>query len=129
VKAEQAVVLVDDGSAAWSSWNLYAEEFAAATGATVERIDDEGITGPAYFEHVRRLRRPVLSSPKRTGIALPPDLVQRQVDRPTPYWTWSLVSRENETRPAVLAAIEALTQDVQMVDDEDAWLPAADPFR
>jgi DNA-binding transcriptional LysR family regulator len=129
VKAEQAVVLVDDGSAAWSSWNLYAEEFAAATGATVERIDDEGITGPAYFEHVRRLRRPVLSSPKRTGISLPPDLVQRQVERPTPYWTWSLVSRENETRPAVLAAIEALTQDVQMVDDADAWLPAADPFR
>jgi DNA-binding transcriptional LysR family regulator len=131
VRAEDTVLLVDANSTAWSSWNAYAEEFAAATGAGIERINDEGITGPAFFEHVRRLRRPVISSPKRTGIALPPDLTQRKVVDPAPYWTWALVSRRDETRASVLAAIEALTPDGERhgLDDEDVWLPADDPFR
>ncbi|MEV6288226.1 LysR family transcriptional regulator [Kribbella sp. NPDC051770] len=129
VRAEDVVVLVDADSAAWSSWNVYAEEFAAATGAGVERIEDEGITGPAFFEHVRRLRRPVISSPKRTGIPLPPDLVRRQVERPAPYWTWALVSRADETRAAVLGTIEALTHGVELPEEKEAWLPETDPFR
>jgi hypothetical protein len=74
----------------------------------VIRIDDGGITGPAFFEHVRRLGRPVLNAPKGQTAPLPPDLVQRPVERPAPYWPWSLVFRRGEARPEVRGAIEAL---------------------
>jgi DNA-binding transcriptional LysR family regulator len=131
VEAKATALLVDGDLTTWASWNKYAEEFAAATGADVVRIDDGGITGPAFFEHVRRLRRPVISSPKRTGVPLPADLVQRPVTGPAPYWTWALVSRRDEPRAAVLATIEALTHDVKPLDLDPAagWLPADDPFR
>ena len=58
---------VDADAASWSSWNRYAEQFAADTGARVVRIDDGGVTGPTFFEHVRRLRRPVLNNPEGAG--------------------------------------------------------------
>jgi hypothetical protein len=50
---------------------------------------------------------------------------------PSPYWTWSLVSRRDEQRPVVRAVVEALTRHVGRLglDDPDAWLPADDPFR
>ena len=129
VRARDTVVLVDADTEAWASWNIYAIEFARATGASVERIDDHGITGPAFYEHVRRLRRPVVSSPKRDATPLPRDFARRQVVDPIPVWTWALVARRDEERPAVLAAIEALTRDVKVEFDPDAWLPADDPFR
>ncbi|MEV6267623.1 LysR family transcriptional regulator [Kribbella sp. NPDC051936] len=129
VRARDTVVLVDADTEAWASWNIYAIEFARATGASVERIDDHGITGPGFYEHVRRLRRPVVSSPKRDATPLPRDFARRQVVDPVPVWTWALVARRDEERPAVLAAVEALTRDVKVEFDPDAWLPADDPFR
>lgn len=103
---------LDADTDSWASWNLYAGQFARDSGACVVRTDDGGITGPAFFEHVRKLRRPVVNSPKGQNAALPPDLVQRPVVQPAPYWTWSVVTRRDETRPMGRAAVEALTNDV-----------------
>jgi hypothetical protein len=86
-------VLVDADETSWPSWNTYAEKFVADTGATRIPIDDGGITGPAFFDHVRRLRRPLVNSPKGQTTPIPPDLVQRPIIAPAPYWTWSLVWR------------------------------------
>jgi DNA-binding transcriptional LysR family regulator len=131
VAARDTVVLVDADTASWSSWNGYAEQFARDTGARVERIDDGGVTGPAFFEHVRRLRRPVVNSPKGQTTPVPPDLVRRPVVDPAPYWTWSLVSRRDETRTAVLSTVDALTRDIGSLglDDATAWVPDGDPHR
>jgi DNA-binding transcriptional LysR family regulator len=130
VRARDTVVLVDADTEAWASWNIYAVEFARATGASVVRIDDHGITGPAFYDHVRRLGRPVVSSPKRDATPLPRDFVRRPVVDPIPLWTWALVVRRDEERPAVLATVEALTKDVAVeFDPENCWLPADDPFR
>jgi DNA-binding transcriptional LysR family regulator len=131
VEAKDALILLDADTASWSSWNRYGMQFAHDTGARTVHIDDGGITGPAFFEHVRSLRRPVLNSPKGQSIPLPHDLVRRDVVRPEPCWTWSLVWRRDETRPAVHAVIEALTVDVGPLglDDATAWLPDADPYR
>lgn len=130
VEAKDTLVLVDADTASWSSWNRYGEQFARDTGARPVRIDDGGITGPTFFEHVRRLRRPVLNSPKGQTAPVPADLVARPVIRPAPYWTWSLVSRHDEGRATVLAVIEALAGDVGPLGlDDDAWLPVDDPHR
>jgi len=131
VRAKDALILVDADVATWSSWNRYAEELARDTGASIVRIADGGITGPAFFDHVRRLRRPVLNSPKGQTAPLPPDLAHQPVVNPSPYWTWSLVSRRDETRIAVRAAVEALTRDVGGLglDSASAWTPAGDPYR
>jgi len=63
--------------------------------------------------------------------ALPPDLVQRPVVNPSPYWTWSLVSRHDENRTTVRATIEILAHDVGSLglDADTAWVPAGDPYR
>ncbi|HEY3869105.1 MAG TPA: LysR family transcriptional regulator [Actinocrinis sp.] len=129
VAAQDTTVLVDADTDSWSSWNLYASQFARDTGARVVRIDDGGITGPAFFEQVRTLRRPVLNSPKGQHAVLPPDLVRRPVVQPSPSWTWSLVARRHETRPAVRAVIKALTDGVGTLglDAEGTWLPRTDP--
>jgi DNA-binding transcriptional LysR family regulator len=131
VRAQDTLVLVDADTVSWASWNLYAEEFAGATGATVVRIDDGGVTGRAFFDHVRRLRRPVVNSPKGQTTPIPPDLAQRPVVCPSPYWTWSLVWRRDDTRSAVRDAVDALTGDVGSLglDAPDVWLPADDPYR
>jgi DNA-binding transcriptional LysR family regulator len=131
VEARHAVVLVDADTASWSSWNRYGEQFASDTGAPVVRIDDGGVTGPTFFEHVRRLRRPVLNTPKGHTTPVPQDLVQRAVVGPAPLWTWSLVSRRGEARPAVRAVIDALAADVGALglDEPDVWLPETDPYR
>ena len=131
VAARDTVVLMDADTNSWASWNLYAGQFAHDTGARVVRIDDGGITGPGFFEQVRKLRRPVLNSPKGQTTVLPPDLVPRPVVQPAPYWTWSLVTRRADTRPAVRAVAAALTNEVGTLglDSDEAWLPAADPHR
>ena len=130
VDAKDTLVLVDADTASWSSWNRYGEQFAHDSGARLVRIDDGGITGPTFFEHVRRLRRPVVNSPKGQTTPVPADLVARPVINPAPYWTWSLVSRRDEGRATVLAVIEALAGDVGPLGlDDDAWLPADDPHR
>ena len=45
VDARDLTVLVDSDEASWSSWNRFAEQFAAAWGARVARVDDGGVTG------------------------------------------------------------------------------------
>jgi hypothetical protein len=138
VRAEETLVLVDSDTAGWDSWNRYAEAFARDTGAGVVRIDDGGITGRGFFDHVRRLRRPVLNSAKGQSAPVPLDLRRRVVVDPAPYWTWALVSRHDETRAAVRATVEALSRGAGDLDLHTglhtglqlgtAWLPAADPF-
>ena len=131
VEAKNTAVLIDADTDSWSSWNLYAGQFARDTGARAVHTDDGGVTGPAFFEQVRRLRQPVINSPKGQTTPLPPDLVQRPVVRPTPYWTWSLVARQDESRETVLAVLKALTSDISSgslgLEADTAWLPTTDP--
>lgn len=131
VAARDTVVLLDDDATSWSSWNAYAELLARDTGARTVRISDGGITGPAFFDHVRRIGRPVVNSPKGQTTPLPPDLVQRPVVAPRVHWTWSLVRRAAEDRTAVLDAVEALCAGVGDLglDAPDSWLPDGDPHR
>ena len=131
VDAKDTVALVDTDAASWSSWNRYAEQFAAATGARVMRTDDGGVTGPTFFEHVRRLGRPVLNNPKGQNDSQPRDLVRRPVVGPTPLWTWSLVWRRGEDRPAVLAVVDTFVRDIGDlgITAPGSWLPAQDPYR
>jgi DNA-binding transcriptional LysR family regulator len=130
VDATDTVVLLDADTGSWSSWNRYAELFAKETGAHTVRISDGGIAGPMFFEHVRRLGRPVLNSPKAQNTdPLPADIVRRPVALPAPHWTWSLVSRRTESRDAVRAVIDALTTDIALADLDSAWLPVTDPYR
>ncbi|WP_069145320.1 LysR family transcriptional regulator [Rhodococcus erythropolis] len=131
VRARDVVVLVDDDTTSWYSWNVYAEEFARDTGAQILRINDGGITGPAFFDHVRAVGGPVVNSPKGQTITLPSDLTARPVIDPAAIWTWSLLCRENETRPAVLAAVDALTRGVTDLEihEDGIWLPMDDPYR
>ncbi|MEE4542056.1 LysR family transcriptional regulator [Streptomyces sp. V4-01] len=133
VAARDTLVLLDDDATSWSSWDVYAEQFAADTGARAVRIADGGITGPAFYDHVRRLGRPVVNSPKGQNDPLPPDLVRRPLVAPRIHWTWSLVWRRSEVRPAVLAVVEVLCDGVDRggagIDAPDSWLPAGDPYR
>ena len=131
VRARDVVVLVDEDTTSWYSWNVYAEELARDTGAQIMRINDGGITGPAFFDHVRAVGRPVVNSPKGQTITLPSDLTARPMIDPAAIWTWSLLCRENETRPAVLAAVDALTRGVTDlgIHEDGRWLPMDDPYR
>ncbi|MFI1073570.1 LysR family transcriptional regulator [Streptomyces puniciscabiei] len=130
VPAREMDVLIDDDVTSWASWNVYAEELTQATGARAVHISDGAVTGPAYFDHVRRSARPVLNSPKGQTTPLPPDLVRREVVAPKVYWTWSLVWRAAEDRPAVLATVDALCAGVGDlgIHAPDAWLPTDDPY-
>ncbi|MFJ9426863.1 LysR family transcriptional regulator [Streptomyces sp. NPDC101249] len=129
VAARDTVVLLDDDATSWSSWNVYGRELAGTTGARAVRIGDGGVTGPAFFDHVRRLRRPVVNCPKGQGSPLPPDLVRRPILPPEVYWTWSLVRRAREERAAVLGVVDALCDGVGDLGTREpqAWLPADDP--
>ena len=129
VAAKDTLVLVDADEASWSSWNRYAEQFAADTGARLVGVDG-GVTGQEFFEHIRRLRRPVLNNPRGQNVPEPSGLVRRSVVHPAPLWTWSLVWRRDEDGPAVRAVIEQFTREAPvLVADEGMWLPAADPHR
>lgn len=131
IPAQDTVVLLDDETAAWSSWNVYAEQLSRDTGARAVRISDGGITGPAFFDHARRRRRPVINAPKGQTAPLPPDLVRRPVVAPELYWTWSLIWRASEVRATVLAVIDALCDDVGDlgIHAPGAWLPDSDPHK
>ena len=131
VDAKDTVVLLDSDADTWSSWNRYGEQFGAETGARTVRVDDGGVTGPEFFEHVRRLRRPVLNNPKGQDAPEPKDLVRREIVGPSPLWTWSLVWRRGETNDAVRGVIDEFTKGVGDlgVNDETSWLPAGDPYR
>lgn len=130
VAAKDTVVLLDADESTWSSWNRYGAQFAADTGARTLKVEDGGLTGQPFFDHVRRLRRPVLNNPKEQDSQEPKDLVRRPVLSPAPLWTWSLVWRRGEEDPAVTAVVEALTADLDGdVGDGSTWLPLDDPHR
>ena len=109
VPANEVSVLVDVDDVSWRSWNRYAVAFAEANQASVVNIDDGGITGPAFFDHVARLQRPVLESPKRHAATMPPTLTRRPVRPPVPLWGWDLLLRSDDTRPVVARAVKTLT--------------------
>lgn len=131
VRARDTAVLLSDEMDAWRSWNVYAEDLARDTGARTVRIPDGGIAGSAFFTHVRRSSQPIVNAPKGQFATLPSELVKRQIIEPSVYWTWSLVWRRDEARPAVLATVDTLTRDVGDlgIHGPDAWLPADDPYR
>ncbi|WP_328473350.1 LysR family transcriptional regulator [Actinoplanes sp. NBC_00393] len=131
VRARDTVVLLDADESSWSSWNTWAAAMAEETGARAVPVAEGGVTGPAFFDHVRRLGRPVVNNPKSQTTPVPPDLVARPIEGPKPYWTWSLVSRRDEPRPAVRAVAEALTRSIGRLclDEPGVWIPAGDPHR
>jgi DNA-binding transcriptional LysR family regulator len=108
VPAADVAVLVDVDETSWRSWNRYASDFAEANQASVIKIDDGGIAGPAFFDHVTRLRRPVLESPKRHLAPMPPTLTRRPVRPPVPLWAWMLLHRCDDSRPMVARATQTL---------------------
>jgi hypothetical protein len=123
-------VLVDVDEASWKSWNRYASAFAEATQATVTDIGDGGIAGPAYFDHVVRLGRPVLESSKRHAAPMPPTLTRRPVRSPVPLWAWMLLHRADDTRPMVARATRALIDHASALGwgtppSEPYWLPGS----
>jgi DNA-binding transcriptional LysR family regulator len=134
IAAQRVKVLVDADESAWSSWNRFAEEFAAHTGARIVRIDDGGVTGDAFYAHVRRIGAPVLASPKRHTAVIPPSLGQRPVAEPTPLWTWSLLHRQDDDRAGVRGLVDALLTTARgrgwLAPPTDRWwAPADDPHR
>jgi DNA-binding transcriptional LysR family regulator len=127
-------VLVDADLTSWDAWNQFAREFVEAAGARVVEIDDGGITGRGFHDHCRKLNKPVLQSPKRHQVSLPPGLRTRPVRDPTPLWCWSLVTRADDDRPNVLALRETaktLTQAAHLpaLRNQATWMPAQDPHR
>ncbi|ORJ57834.1 LysR family transcriptional regulator [Mycobacterium simiae] len=129
VDIRDLVVLVDADACGWLSWNRYAEQLAAAKGAEIVRITDGGICGPMFFHHVRRLGRPVLKSPIDGINAVPPDLVQRPILPPEPFWTWSLVWRGTDQNGRLHAVIDVLRASSAPLDLATAWVPLNDLYR
>lgn len=134
VAAHQLRVLLDADESAWSSWNQFALEFANHTGAQVVRIDDGGITGDAFYAHVRKIGAPVLASPKRNNAVIPPSLGQRPVADPVPLWTWSLLHRQDDERAGVLRVVDSLLASARargwpVPPAGRWWAPSDDPHR
>jgi hypothetical protein len=97
-------------------------------------IDDGGVTGEAFYAHVRRIKRPVLASPKRHTAASPPSLGHRPVIDPAPVWTWSLLHRADDDRPSIRRAVESLvafarSRDWTVAPVERWWIPSDDAHR
>jgi DNA-binding transcriptional LysR family regulator len=132
--ASELTVLIDTDQWAWSSWNAFAAEFSAETGAAVARIDDGGVTSEAFYRHVQQLDAPVLASPKRNRAVIPPTLGRRPIVAPTPVWTWSLLHRADDNRPGVRKATAALLAFARghgwTTPPAGAWwVPQDDPHR
>ena len=131
VDARNLTVLLDSDESSWASWNRFAEEFARESGARVVRVEDGGVTGASFYDHVREMRVPVLNNPKGQDDPTPAGLTRRAVQHPIPMWTWSLVWRRGESNPLVHAVIDAFTVgiDVSSLTEAGTWLPADDPHR
>jgi DNA-binding transcriptional LysR family regulator len=134
IAAEDLRVLVDADLTSWDAWNQFARDFARAVGCRVVDIEDGGITGPGFHHHCQRLDAPVLSSPKRHPAPLPAGLRVRPVRDPTPLWCWSLVTRADDDRPAVLTLrdnAERLSRaaGLHVLPNAATWIPPADPHR
>jgi DNA-binding transcriptional LysR family regulator len=134
VAAAQLTALVDADESAWWSWNRFAEEFCAHTGARVIKIGDGGIRGDAFYAHVRRVRAAVLVCPKAHTAVIPPTLGQRPVADPVPVWTWSLLHRSDDARESVRDAVDSLLGVARSRGWLTApvgrwWVPSDDPHR
>jgi DNA-binding transcriptional LysR family regulator len=134
VPAGRLTVLVDTDQWAWSSWNSFAAEFAADTGAAVSEVDDGGVTSEAFYRHVRQIGGPVLASPKRTRAAIPPTVGRRPVAGPAPVWTWSLLHRADDDRPGVREVTDSLLALARgygwrRPPAGSWWVPRDDPHR
>lgn len=134
VVAQRIKVLVDVDESAWSSWNRFAQAFAADTGAGIVKISDGGIAGDAFYAHVRRVGAAVLASPKRHTAATPPSLGQRPVADPVPLWTWSVLHRADDDRVSVRQEVDALlalarSRDWRAPPKDRWWVPSDDPHR
>ena len=132
VRASEVSVLIDSDESAWSSWNRFGAEFVAHAGARPVNIDDGGIAGEAFYAHVRRIKQPVLASPKRHTAVTPPSLGRRPIIDPAPVWTWSLLYRADDDRPSVRQAVEALlalahSRNWTRPPAESWWIPSDDP--
>jgi DNA-binding transcriptional LysR family regulator len=135
IAAGRLRVLLDADLTSWDAWNQFGREFAEASGARIVEIDDGGITGPGFHDHCRKLNTPVLQSPKRHRVSLPPGLRTRSIRDPTPLWCWSLVTRADDDRPSVLALRETAEKLFQTTylpelrENQATWVPAQDPNR
>jgi DNA-binding transcriptional LysR family regulator len=134
IPAAELRVLTDADLTSWDAWNQFAAALAEDTDSRLVPIDDGGITGPAFYETCLRLRASVLASPKRHSAPLPSGLRVRRVSDPTPLWTWSLVTRADDDRPAIEAlradAVELSRASGLLVRPaERTWVPEADPHR
>lgn len=133
IAAAEVRVLVDADESAWLSWNRFAADFAADTGARVVEIRDGGIAGDAFFGHVRRIGAAVLASPKRHTAVMPPSLGQRPVADPIPLWTWSLLHRDDDDRDSVRHVVESLLGAARrqwpIPPAHGWWTPSDDPHR
>lgn len=134
VHASEVSVLIDSDEATWSSWNRFGLEFAAHTHARAIHIDDGGVTGAAFYAHVKRIKRPVVASPKRHTVPTPPTLGRRPISDPAPLWTWSLLHRADDDRPAVHKVVDGLvavsrSRQWTVPPDDRWWTPSDDPHR
>ncbi|MFI7670635.1 LysR family transcriptional regulator [Nocardia sp. NPDC049526] len=134
VPAAGVTVLVDSDEWAWSSWHRFATEFAIQVGASIAKIDDGGVTGEAFYAHVRDINAPVLASPKRHTAVPPPTLGRRPIADPIPLWTWSLLHRTDDDRVSVRHAVESLlalarSRNWVFAPTGPWWTPADDPHR
>ena len=134
VAAARLRVLVDADLTSWDAWNRFAASFAHAAGCRLIEIDDGGITGRAFFEHCRRLGKPVLNSPKRHLDPLPSGLRSRPIRDPCPLWCWSLVTRADDDRSGIVdlrddAAGLARRAGFLVRPPAEHWLPPDDPHR
>ena len=134
VAAERLNVLVDADLTSWDAWNQFANDFVDAAGCRLVHIDDGGITGPGFHQHCQRLNAPTLASPKRHAAPLPAGLRTRPIRDPTPLWCWSLVTRSDDDRPAIVALREnavALTRaaGLHQLPTATVWVPPRDPQR
>ncbi len=131
VAAADTTVLIDVDETSWLSWNRYAASFADATQASVIHIDNGGIAGPAFFDHVARLRRPILEAPKRHVAPMPPNLIRRPVRSPVPLWAWPLLHRVDDARPTIAHTTQYLTNHAaavgwRVLPAEPYWPPISE---
>lgn len=134
VAAADLCVLIAADVTSWDAWNQYARNFAAATGARIVETDDGSIAGPGFYDRCRKLGAPVLQSPKRHQTPIPAGLGEHQVRDPAPLWCWSLVTRNDDDRPKVIALREhavRVTRDAGLhaLPSGPWWVPPGDPQR
>ena len=125
-------VLVDADLTSWDAWNRFAEAFAATPGPPWSTSTMAGSPARASTS-VAASWRPGAAVPQAQSGTLPAGLRTGPVRDPTPLWCWSLVTRNDDDRPAVadLRADAASLTRVAGLHVRPAgpwWAPAEDPL-